>query len=175
MTKGELIEAIKKGRKGLKSKAKSKARAKKSAKAIPVRLVDPDFEVISVAPIQTVKKIVEDVGETREDFMEAINKLAKQVDRIAVTNLSLQAKMTDLLIRVTDMIKHMESMINLLQKASEGEGEPPEIKANIEPVTNELKKLNIQMEELKAKMGDMTEYMRKVYTRQLLGRVIEKR
>jgi methyl-accepting chemotaxis protein len=142
---------------------------------MPVRLVDPDFDVISVAPIQTVRRVVEDVSETKEDFMGAINKLAKQVDRIAVTNLSLQAKMTDLLIRVTDMIKHMESMINLLQKASEFEGEAPEIKANIEPVTNELKKLNIQTEELKAKMGDMTEYMRKVYTRQLLGRVVEKR
>lgn len=159
MNKKQLITAIK----------KTKKKVEKHVAA------EPDFEVISVAPIQTVRKVVEDMSEDREDFNDAITKLAKQIDRIAVTNLSLQAKMTDLLIKVTEMITNTESMIKLLQKASELDAEPAEIKADMEPVTNELKKLNMKMDELKIKTGDMTEYLRKVYTRQLLGRVMEKK
>jgi predicted transcriptional regulator len=146
---------------------------KKSSKKKATKSQEMDFEVISVAPLRAIKEAIkEDVGGI--DIKHGFEELARQVEKVAVTNLTLQAKLTDLLTRIVDLIQRVDDMVLLLKKASETETEPPVIRADISPVTDELKMLNKRFQDLKENIDTLIEYMRKSYTRNLIGRVVEK-
>lgn len=83
-----------------------------------------------------------------EELTRNLERLNEYVSKLITVNINLQAKITELLIKDSEMIEQVTEMVELLKKASEIEvsemGERmPQARINIEPVVLELKKISL--------------------------------
>lgn len=137
-----------------------------------------DYELVPITPIMKLKKEVDALKRERQiDLpMDEINRnmerLSEQLSKLVSININLQAKMTELMIKTTDLIEGVSEMVDLLRRASEVEVEggqvvqlPPEA---LSPVVEELKKMSRTNKEVTDAMKDLEKYIRKEYTRGLI-------
>jgi hypothetical protein len=119
-------------------------------------------------PSFTYKEMVEE-----RDILE----LREQVEKLITLSINLQAKMTELMIKVTDLIANEKEMITLLKEVSEIEAESLKAseatggtvqQVNLQPLIDELKKLSSQNEQMIKSMGEVENYLKKAYTKGLL-------
>ena len=79
-----------------------------------------------------------------ENFEDSISQLRGQTDKMVTININLQAKVTELLIKMTDLTENVTDMVDLLKEASELEDEGGGAPMNVEPIVNEIKNLEKQ-------------------------------
>jgi predicted transcriptional regulator len=119
-------------------------------------------------PSFTYKEMVEE-----RDILE----LREQVEKLITLSINLQAKMTELMIKVTDLIANEKEMITLLKEVSEIEAESLKTseatggvvqQVNMQPLIDELKKLSSQNDQMIKSMSEVENYLKKAYTKGLL-------
>jgi hypothetical protein len=109
-----------------------------------------------------------------DQFESAINKLAEQTDKMVTVSINLQAKMTELMIKVTDLTENVIEMVDVLKEAGELDMESSTEGAtvSVEPIVSELKKMQQQNEETLKEIKNLLAYMKKSYTRELIGKAV---
>ena len=107
-----------------------------------------------------------------ESFEDAISELREQIDKMVTININLQAKVTELLIKMTDLTENVTEMVDLLKEAGELEEETGGPTMNVEPIVNEIKALEKQNAEMVKAIKALNDYLKKMYTRQLIGRAV---
>lgn len=121
-----------------------------------------------IMPSFTYKEMVEE-----RDILE----LREQVEKLITLSINLQAKMTELMIKVTDLIANEKEMITLLKEVSEIEAESLKTseatggvvqQVNMQPLIDELKKLSSQNDQMIKSMSEVENYLKKAYTKGLL-------
>ena len=109
-----------------------------------------------------------------ENFEETISDLREQINKMVTISINLQAKVTELLIKMTDLTENVTEMVDLLKEASELEEEgSPGAQMNIEPIVNELKELGKHNIDVVKSIKTLNDYLKKMYTRQLIGKVVK--
>lgn len=108
-----------------------------------------------------------------DQFETAINELTQQTDKMVTVSINLQAKMTELMIKVTDLTENVTEMVDILKEAGEMEMETHEGgEMDVEPIVAELKNLEKQNAETVKEIKNLIKYMKKMYTKQLIGKAI---
>ncbi len=145
-----------------------------------------EYELVPLSPLKKIKQEIEDLKRTRveqvplDDLRRNIERLNEQVSKLVTVNINLQAKITELLIKDSEMIEQVTEMVDLLKKASEmevteaGPAAAPQVKINLDPVILELKKLGLQNDQLLQSFSFLQEYMSKTYTRSLITQMVAK-
>ncbi|MBR9679182.1 MAG: hypothetical protein GON13_02860 [Nanoarchaeota archaeon] len=89
------------------------------------------------------ESISTEVSDLRRELSELNNLITKMV----ATNINVQSKVTESLIKMDDLIKEVKDMVELLQVATEMESGPTEIHG-FSDMTSSLKKLNTNVESI---------------------------
>ncbi len=118
--------------------------------------------------VEFLKKIVEESSAKKlEDNIEELN---EQITKMVSININLQSKMTELLIKVTDLIRENRELVNLLEEASEEEEEEG---PDWNSILVELKKIEKNTADFKEANSKLVEYIKKMYTKNLLAKAIK--
>ncbi len=109
-----------------------------------------------------------------DQFESAITKLAEQTDKMVTVSINLQAKMTELMIKTTDLTENVVEMVDILKEAGDLEMDSDKEggKISIEPIVTELKKMQEQNALTMKEMKGLLDYMKKMYTKQLIGEAV---
>ncbi|MBN1923903.1 MAG: hypothetical protein JW791_04040 [Nanoarchaeota archaeon] len=104
-----------------------------------------------------------------------IEDLSEQLNKMVSININLQSKMTELLIKVTDLIRENRELISLLEEASSGEEEEGEANKafDSEIMLVELKKIEKNTSDLTAENVKLNDYIKRMYTKSLLSKAIK--
>lgn len=140
-----------------------------------------EYELVPVSPIEKLKKEIERLKKEKveyeiplEELKKNIERLSEQISKLVTINLNLQAKMTELMIKMTDLIKNEDEMIELLRKASEIEvSAEREIKVDLTPLTKELKELSETNKKLVEGLKLLENYLKKAYTKELISKAVK--
>jgi len=138
-----------------------------------------EYELVPISPIKKIEKEIERLRKEKfsttiplEEFKKDVEKLSEQIDKLVTINLTLQTKITELLVKHAELLKDLDDMILLLKQATEVETETGIV--NLEPVVEELKKLEKQNEEMSEAIRELTAYLRRTYTRGLIERIVRR-
>ncbi|MDD5417943.1 MAG: hypothetical protein PHW96_03625 [Candidatus Nanoarchaeia archaeon] len=101
----------------------------------------------------------------------SIEDLTNQVNKMIGINMSLQSKMVELLIKITDLIEETKEMTTLLKMASGG-GEKEETKPGID--VELIGKMLEQNQKLLERIATIENQVKKVYRHQVLEKIKEK-
>lgn len=97
-----------------------------------------------------------------------IGELNEQITKLVSININLQSKMTELLIKVTDLIRENRELVSLLEESSDSGEEG----VSNEGLLVELKKIEINTSGLYQENFKLTEYIKRMYTKSLLSSAI---
>jgi len=95
-----------------------------------------------------------------------IEELNEQITKLVSININLQSKMTELLIKVTDLIRENRELVSLLEEASDGEQGGG---TSNEGLLVELRKIENNTNELYQENSKLVEYIKRMYTKSLLS------
>ena len=102
-----------------------------------------------------------------------IQNLNEQIIKMVSVNINLQSKMTELLIKVTDLIRENREIISLLEEASEIEPTNKEKnKIDYEGIFLEVKKISLSTSKMSEENKGLLDYMKRIYTKQLLSKTL---
>ncbi|VVB74521.1 Uncharacterised protein [Candidatus Tiddalikarchaeum anstoanum] len=121
--------------------------------------------------VSALKKSIED--STYAKFENNVEDLNEQLTKMISINITLQSKMTELLIKVTDLIRENRELIGLLEEASSSEGQAGgQGEDTMGSVLLELKKINKNTFLMGESFKDLDGYIKKMYTKGLLSKAI---
>lgn len=135
-----------------------------------------EYELVPISPIKKIQRELEEIRKSRvatlplEEFKKDVEKLSEQIDKLITINLTLQTKITELLVKHAEVLKDLDEMVNLLRQATEIESEAGTV--NLAPVVEELKKIQEQNKELMETIRELTTYLKRTYTRGLIERIV---
>jgi len=99
-----------------------------------------------------------------------VGELNEQLVKLVSININTQSKMTELLIKMTDLVRENRELISLLEESSEEE--TAEKTGGNENLVFELKRIEKNTaENMKATM-ELSQYLKKTYTKLLLSKAI---
>lgn len=136
-----------------------------------------EYELVPVSPIKKIEKEIEKIRKEKfgttiplEEFKKDIEKLSEQIDKLVTINLTLQTKITELLVKHAELLKDLDEMVALLKQATEVETEAAVV--NLQPVVEEIKNLEKQNAEMSEAIKELTTYLKRTYTRGLIERIV---
>lgn len=134
------------------------------------------YELVPVSPIERLAREIRRIkaAEVPPELRKSVSDLSEQVSKMVTVNINLQAKMTELMIKIADLVKELREIGDLLRRASEVEVEegaaPAEI--SLTPVVEELKKISEQNERVVKAIEGLQDYLKRTYTRSLISRAL---
>jgi len=111
------------------------------------------------------------VSSSSAQLEKNVNNLNEQISKLVSININLQSKMTELLIKMTDLVRENRELISLLEEASEEETAEKPGSGN-EELIFELKKIEKNTEDSLKSSQELAQYMKRMYTKNLLTKVI---
>ncbi|MCW1300864.1 MAG: hypothetical protein QW507_01515 [Candidatus Nanoarchaeia archaeon] len=135
-----------------------------------------EYELVPISPIKKIQKELEEIRRSKistlplDEFKKDVEKLSEQIDKLITINLTLQTKITELLVKHAEVLKDLDEMVNLLRQATEIESESSVV--NLAPVVDELKKIQEQNKEMMETIRELTTYLKRTYTRGLIERIV---
>ena len=91
--------------------------------------------------------------------------------KLVSININLQSKMTELLIKMTDLVRENRELISLLEESSEEES-ANNSGINNENIVFELKKIGKNNEETMKSNLELGQFLKKMYTKNLLNKAL---
>lgn len=152
-------------------KAKSKTTRTKKTKAKKTSGVSSEIKTLK-NQVASMKKMIKQSNKNSLD--NSVEELNEQLTKMISININLQSKMTELLIKVTDLIRENRELISLLEEASETEDVKKE-EGESESMANlliELRKITDNTLLMKDSFKDLNVYIRRAYTKGLLSKAI---
>jgi len=153
-----------------------RSNAVKSAPKRPVAHVEEveDFETVDVAPVRMeTPKRFEPVPQNLDELKNSINELTVLTKKNISANTNLQIKVTDMLIKMIDIMGKLQIMIDTLRKMSTMEEKILQ-PIDFTPLMTELRFLRQGIEELYKRLDSIDNYKRKEYTDHLIQKVKDK-
>ncbi len=122
--------------------------------------------------IESLRKEMEERTSTEQydKLSNNIEDLNEQITKMVSININLQSKMTELLIKVTDLIRENRELIGLLEEASEAEVMEPETSRT--ELLNELKMIKSSISEMSSSFKGLEKYIKKAYTKEMLSKAV---
>ncbi len=147
-----------------------------------------EYELLPVSTIEELKKEVEELKKVKEtaasaaELVDSIKELADYVDKLIVVDADLHSRITDLMIKITDLTKEMKVVSDLLRK---GLGEPVSIEPKqvksvavqgVKPSNpvEEIRRLREENEKLLKQLSDLEKIYRERETKEMLRKALEK-
>ena len=99
-----------------------------------------EYELVPVSPLEKLRKEVEELKKAKEglptnELVNSLRDLSDYVDKLIVVDTELHSRITDLMIKITDLTKESKLVFDLLSKAIESNEKPkvekPQIKKPI--------------------------------------------
>lgn len=132
----------------------------------------PDLE----AEIQRLREEVEARTSTKQyDILtKNIEDLNEQITKMVSININLQSKMTELLIKVTDLIRENRELVGLLEEASEIEIDAmhADAEATTKDLLDELKKVTKAIGDMSKSFSGVEKYIKRAYTKEMLSKAV---
>lgn len=97
------------------------------------------------------------IGEEVTDLRRELNDLNLLINKLVTTNLNVQSKITESLIKMDSLIGEVKEMVELLQVATELESQPTEFKG--------FDNMNKGITELNKSLVSVETYVKKLYRR----------
>ena len=91
------------------------------------------------------------------DLRRELNELNTLLNKMVATNINLQSKLTESVIKMNDLMKEVKDMVELLQVATEMESGPSEVRG--------LSDMNEAMQGLNKNVQAIEDYLKKIYRR----------
>jgi hypothetical protein len=111
------------------------------------------------------------VSSSNAQLERNVNELNEQLMKLVSININLQSKMTELLIKMTDLVRENRELISLLEESSEEET-AEKSGANNENMIFELKKIEKNTSETMKSNLELGQFLKKMYTKNLLTKAI---
>lgn len=138
-------------------------------------MVEEDYGIVPLSPKGRNIEELKSKGHSLDVLRRTVEDLTIQTNKMVGLNMSLQSKIIELLIRVTDLIEDVKEMVSLLKSASEL---PPEkeltaefiekmLKQNQEYLENNNKLLEFNRKALES-IKNVEKYIKRLYRKQLI-------
>lgn len=111
------------------------------------------------------------VSSSNAQLERNVNELNEQLIKLVSININLQSKMTELLIKMTDLVRENRELISLLEESSEEDSAEKQGVSN-ENVVFELKKIEKNTSEAMKSNVELSQFLKKMYTKNLLTKAI---
>ncbi|MFA5333631.1 MAG: hypothetical protein WC376_03990 [Candidatus Nanoarchaeia archaeon] len=111
------------------------------------------------------------VSSSNAQLERNVNELNEQLMKLVSININLQSKMTELLIKMTDLVRENRELISILEESSEEESDEKQGASN-ENVVFELKKIEKNTSETMKSNLELGQFLKKMYTKSLLTQEI---
>ncbi|MFA5303725.1 MAG: hypothetical protein WC393_04285 [Candidatus Nanoarchaeia archaeon] len=111
------------------------------------------------------------VSSSNAQLERNVNELNEQLMKLVSININLQSKMTELLIKMTDLVRENRELISILEESSEEESDEKQGASN-ENVVFELKKIEKNTSETMKSNLELGQFLKKMYTKSLLTQAI---
>jgi hypothetical protein len=111
------------------------------------------------------------VSSSNANLERNVNELNEQLMKLVSININLQSKMTELLIKMTDLVRENRELIGLLEESSEEDSAEKSGVSN-ENIIFELKKIEKNTSETMRSNLELGQYLKKMYTKNLLTKAI---
>jgi hypothetical protein len=111
------------------------------------------------------------VNSSNAQLERNVNELNEQLTKLISININLQSKMTELLIKMTDIVRENRELISLLEESSEEETAEKSGVSN-ENLIFELKKIEKNTSETMKSNLELSQFLKKMYTKNLLNKAI---
>jgi len=102
----------------------------------------------------------ESIGQEVSDLRRELTDLNMLINKMVATNINVQSKVTESLIKMDDLLKEVKDMVELLQVATEMESGPSEVHG-----LNDLVDANKMISK---SMVSIEDYMKKIYRRLII-------
>lgn len=112
------------------------------------------------------------IASSNAELEKNVNELNEQLSKLVSININLQSKMTELLIKMTDLVRENRELISLLEDAGAEEAESKTQGISSESVLFELKKIEKNTNETLKTNIELTHHLKKMYTKNLLSKAI---
>lgn len=110
------------------------------------------------------------VSSSNAQFERNVQELNEQLAKLVSININLQSKMTELLIKMTDLVRENRELISLLEESGEDESEKKN-EAD-EGMVFELKKIEKNTSDTSKYVQEMGSHLKRLYTKNLLSKAI---
>jgi hypothetical protein len=120
------------------------------------------------AQVSALKSLMKESSSSKLE--QNVEELNEQITKMVSININLQSKMTELLIKVTDLIRENRELISLLEEASEVAEE--EAGPDWSGMIAELKNITSNTADLKSENTKLVDYIKRFYTKGLLTRAV---
>ncbi|MDD3888279.1 MAG: hypothetical protein PHN19_06005 [Patescibacteria group bacterium] len=111
------------------------------------------------------------VSSSNAQLERNVNELNEQLVKLVSININLQSKMTELLIKMTDLVRENRELISLLEESSE-ESSAENVGLSNENLVFELKKIEKNTSDTMKSNQELGQYLKKMYTKNLLSKAI---
>jgi len=127
--------------------------------------------------------------EGKDELKRAIHDLSMENEKMITVNINLQARMAELVGKMSSLIDEVKDLVKILGQASEGSGggdgntemsEGEEVEEGEEEGGEEggnpdvMKQLANQNEQIINSMGNMEKYMKRMYRREVIDKIRKK-
>jgi hypothetical protein len=111
------------------------------------------------------------VSSSNANLERNVNELNEQLIKLVSININLQSKMTELLIKMTDLVRENRELIGLLEESSQEDSAEKSGVSN-ESIVFELKKIEKNTSETMRSNLELGQYLKRMYTKNLLIKAI---
>ncbi len=143
-----------------------------------------EYELLPVSTLEELKKEVEELKKVKKtvsstaELVDSLKELADYVDKLIVIDADLHSRITDLMIKITDLTKEMKIVSDLLRKGlgeTRTETNPiePKPRTSTSPV-DEIRKLREENEKLLKQLSELEKVYRERETKEMLRKALEK-
>ncbi|PIU61581.1 hypothetical protein COS83_03905 [archaeon CG07_land_8_20_14_0_80_38_8] len=136
------------------------------------RTPNPDVKRLREQMNDLMRQVKDSTTTRLEENVEELN---EQLNKMVSVNINLQSKMTELLIKVTDLVRENRELISLLEEEAEGEAGTNDKGTSSDSLIMELKKIETNTRGMKEENTKVLDYIKKLYTKNLLSKAIKGR
>ncbi len=141
-----------------------------------------EYELVPVSPLEKLKKEIEEIKKLKEglptaELSDSLRDLADYVNKLVVIDADLHSRITDLMIKVTDLTKEVKVVSDLLRKAL---GEVPQQKEakkekpkSLSPI-EEIERLREENAKLMNELSQIEKLYSERMTKERLRKALEK-
>lgn len=114
--------------------------------------------------------------ETSSELKDAVHDLTREImdtsedmQKMITINLTLQAKMTEMMIQTTELLKNVSEMVSLLKESAEAE---EEVTSEGTATVKILEEIRNQNADILLSLQTLDKHLTREYTREMLGKAV---
>ncbi len=115
------------------------------------------------------KESYSELKDAVHDLTQEIRDTGDEMEKMITINLTLQSKMTELMIQITDLLKNVSEMVSLLKESAEAEEEGATDNTAMVKILEEIKNQN---GDILLSLQTLDKHLTREYTRDMLNKAV---